>query len=131
MPEPQPASSAADPESALPSVGARIAAFAAILVLAGRQAHYTRGAIDEARAGDSRAAYLLQATAIEDACRLGSTHYNMGETGASSSLAQFKSRFGAVAVPYAEYRYERIPLARFDGFARATVKRILGFRDAS
>ena len=104
---------------------------AAILVLAGRQAHYTRGAIDEARAGDSRAAYLLQATAIEDACRLGSTHYNMGETGASSSLAQFKSRFGAVAVPYAEYRYERIPLARFDGFARATVKRILGFRDAS
>ena len=33
MLEPQPASSAADPESALPSVGARIAAFAAILVL--------------------------------------------------------------------------------------------------
>jgi hypothetical protein len=104
---------------------------AAILVLMGRQAHYTRGAIDEALAGDSRAAYLLQATAIEEACRLGSTHYHMGETGTSTSLAQFKSRFGAVAVPYAEYRYEHIPIARFDDFARSTVKRILGFRDGS
>lgn len=104
---------------------------ASILVLLGRQTHYTRGAIDETLAGESRAAYLLQATAIEDACRLGSTHYHMGETGTSSSLAQFKSRFGAIAVPYAEYRYERVPLARMDGAARNTVKRLLGFRDAS
>lgn len=104
---------------------------AAILVLAGRQAHYTRGAIDEAIAGESRAAYLLQATAIEEACRQGSTHYHMGETGNSTSLAQFKSRFGAVPVTYAEYRYERVPLARVDDFARSAVKRILGFRDAS
>ncbi|WP_119255651.1 GNAT family N-acetyltransferase [Shinella zoogloeoides] len=105
-------------------------AVAAILVLMGRQAHYTRGAVDEALAGESRAAYLLQATAIEDACRFGCTHYHMGETGNSASLAQFKSRFGAVAVPYCEYRYETLPLARLDGLARRTVKRILGFRDA-
>jgi hypothetical protein len=106
-------------------------AAAAILVLTGRQAHYTRGAMDEALAGETRATYLLQATAIEDACRLGSTHYHMGETGNSTSLARFKSRFGAVAVPYAEYRYERIPLSQFDEFARAAAKRILRFRDAS
>lgn len=104
---------------------------AAILVLLGRQAHYTRGAMDEEPAGETRASYLLQATAIEDACNLGCTHYHMGETGSSSSLAQFKSRFGAVSVPYAEYRYERVPLARIDSFARNTVKRIIGFRNAS
>lgn len=104
---------------------------AAILVLMDHQAHYTRGAIDEGLAGESRATYLLQATAIEEACRLGSSHYHMGETGSSASLAQFKSRFGAVAVPYAEYRYERLPLARIDRFARDTVKRVVGFRDAS
>lgn len=104
---------------------------ASTLVLAGRQAHYTRGAMDEGPAGQTHASYLLQATAIEDACRLGCTHYHMGETGSSSSLAQFKSRFGAISVPYAEYRYERVPLARLDAFARNTVKRIIGFRDAS
>lgn len=104
---------------------------AAILVLMHHQAHYTRGAIDEGLAGESRATYLLQATAIEEACRLGSTHYHMGETGNSASLAQFKSRFGAIAIPYAEYRYERVPLARIDSFARSTVKRVVGFRDAS
>jgi hypothetical protein len=104
---------------------------AAILVLSGPQAHYTRGAIDEAFAGDSRAAYLLQAIAIEDACREGSTHYHMGETGNSTSLAQFKSRFGAVPVPYAEYCYEHVPLARLDSFARTSVKGLLGFRDVS
>ncbi|PDT39754.1 hypothetical protein CO656_18920 [Sinorhizobium sp. FG01] len=103
---------------------------AAILVLLGGQAHYTRGAMSEALAGKSGAAYLLQAIAIEDACRRGCTRYHMGETGNSTSLAQYKSRFGAVAVPYAEYRYERFPLARLDWFARGAVKRILGFRDA-
>lgn len=104
---------------------------AAILVLMGHQAHYTRGAMNEGPAGETRASYLLQATAIEDACRLGCTYYHMGETGSSSSLAQFKSRFGAVGTAYAEYRYERLPLARIDGFARQTVKRIMGFRDAT
>lgn len=104
---------------------------AAILVLMDRQAHYTRAAMDEEPAGETRASYLLQATAIEEACRLGCTHYHMGETGSSSSLAQFKSRFGALGVAYAEYRYERVPLARVDGLARRTVKKLIGFRDAS
>jgi hypothetical protein len=34
----------------------------------------------------------------------------MGETGASESLAHFKSRFGALPYDYAEYRVERLPL---------------------
>ena len=54
----------------------------------------------------------------------------MGETGASGSLAQFKSHFGAVPCAYAEYRLERVPVSRLDRGLRGIVKRIVGFRDA-
>lgn len=103
---------------------------AGIIVLTDRNAHYTRGAIDEKRVGNSQAAYLLQKTAIEDACGRSCGHYHMGETGSSQSLARFKSNFGAVAVPYAEYRHERIPLMTLDEKLRATVKGAIGFKDA-
>ena len=104
-------------------------AVAAILVLRDHQAHYTRGAMIEELAGPSHANYLLHAKAIEDACRAGCRHYHMGETGGSRSLAQFKSRFGAEAVPYAEYQYERLPVAWASRSAKAIVKRIIGFKD--
>ncbi|MCV3240692.1 GNAT family N-acetyltransferase [Mesorhizobium sp. ZC-5] len=102
---------------------------AAIVVLMGRQAHYTRGAMDENLAGPTYANYLLHSMAIKDACDRGCTHYHLGETGNSASLAQFKSRFGAVAVPYAEYFRERLPVSAIDGAARRLVKRLIGFRD--
>lgn len=103
---------------------------AAILVLRGRNAHYTRGAMDPELAGPSQANRLLHKVAIEDACRAGCASYHMGESGDSDGLSQFKSRFGAVATPYAEYWVERLPLTRADAALRGAVKRVIGFRDA-
>jgi hypothetical protein len=46
----------------------------------------------------------------------------MGDTGASASLAQFKTRFGAAPVDYREYHLERIPITS----AVKRVRRIVG-----
>jgi hypothetical protein len=101
-------------------------AAAAILVLQDRNAHYTRGAMDEAIAGPSSAAYLLHKRAIEAACEAGCSHYHMGDTGARSSLAQFKTRFGAVEAPFIELRLERLPFSWVDRKARSLITQTLG-----
>lgn len=100
---------------------------AAAIVLRGANAHYTRGAMDAEVAGPTRANYLLHAAAIRDACDAGCRHYHMGETGRSRSLAFFKTRFGADAYPYAEYRFERLPFTPLELRLRAAVKRAIGF----
>nr|CAD6405384.1 GNAT family N-acetyltransferase [Rhizobium sp. Q54] len=102
---------------------------AAILVLYGRNAHYTRGAMDKALAAPTAANYLLHAMAIEEACRRGCESYHMGETGRSKSLADFKEKFGAVAVDYHELRHEKLPLTRVDAMCRGFVKAMLGVKD--
>ena len=102
---------------------------AAAIVLRGRNAHYTRGAMDAPAAGPTAANYLLQAAAIRDACEAGCRHYHLGETGGSESLAFFKTRFGAEAHPYAEYRFESLPLTSVDRMLRNAVKRVIGFTD--
>jgi hypothetical protein len=102
---------------------------AAIIVLQGHNAHYTRGAMDEKLAGPTCANFLLHHLAIMAACEAGCRSYHMGETGRSTSLAQFKSRFGAVATPYAEYLYEQVPLHWIGEQARTLAKRAIGFRD--
>jgi hypothetical protein len=104
-------------------------AVAAALVLRGKNAHYTRGAMDLETAGPTGANYLLQAAAIRDACDAGCRHYHLGETGSSRSLAFFKTRFGAEPRPYAEYRFERLPLTPMERSLRAAVKRVIGFTD--
>lgn len=73
---------------------------------------------------------LLLWTAMEEARAAGCRRYHLGESGVARSVAHFKERFGARAVPYAEYRFERLPLARADALARASVRRALRFRDA-
>jgi lipid II:glycine glycyltransferase (peptidoglycan interpeptide bridge formation enzyme) len=103
---------------------------AALIVLQGTNAHYTRGAMDKELASATHANDLLQRLAIEDACRAGCHHYDMGESGTSESLAHFKSRFGAVGYSYAEYYFERLPLTRWNSQARGMVKQIIGFKDA-
>ncbi len=103
---------------------------AALLVLQGKNANYTRGAMNKDLAGPSQANVLLQKMAIEDACRAGCRYYHMGETGQSSSLSQFKERFGAVAYQYAEYRLERVPITSIDRNLRTFVKKLTGFKDA-
>jgi lipid II:glycine glycyltransferase (peptidoglycan interpeptide bridge formation enzyme) len=102
---------------------------ASIIVLRGKNANYSRGAMDSDRIGNSGANDLLQKLAIEDAARSGCRYYHMGESARSSSLSQFKEKFGAVAYDYAEYRLERLPLTQIDQAARTAVKRLIGFKD--
>jgi hypothetical protein len=102
---------------------------AAIIVLQGENAHYTRGAMDVELAGRSRANYLLHRYAIEDACNAGCRTYHMGETGSSSSLAQFKEALGARPHEYAEYLAEALPFSSIDRGMRTAVKRVLRFKD--
>lgn len=102
---------------------------AAVVVLShGSAASYWRGAMDEAAAGRTRANYLLHRLAIEAACQAGRGAYHMGDTGTSASLAQFKTRFGAVAMDYAEFRAERLPLTQGTRVARRAVEGVVGSR---
>jgi hypothetical protein len=103
---------------------------ASTIVLRGRNASYTRGAMDKDLAGPTHANDLLQWAAIQDAISHGCRTYHLGESGWSSGLARFKEKLGARPVPYAEYRFERLPLTRADEIARGLVKRALRFKDA-
>jgi|tagenome__1003787_1003787.scaffolds.fasta_scaffold20989629_8 hypothetical protein len=103
---------------------------AAIIVLrGGANAHDTRGAMNKALAARGKVNSFLHKTAIEAACRDGCRHYHMGESGASATLAHFKSSFGAQSHVYAEYLIERMPLYRADRAVRNVVKSVIGFRD--
>jgi hypothetical protein len=102
---------------------------AAILVLQGMNATYSRGMMDKELAGPLRANYLLHRLAIEEACAAGCGHYHLGESGGSAPLSQFKARFGARPYAYAEYHIERLPITTLDRRARGVVKRMVGFRD--
>jgi hypothetical protein len=83
-----------------------------VVLFAAGVAAYWRGAMDAALAGPVYANYLLHRTAIQDAADAGCSAYLMGESAPGSSLALFKSRFGAVEQHYATYRIERLPIAR-------------------
>jgi lipid II:glycine glycyltransferase (peptidoglycan interpeptide bridge formation enzyme) len=85
--------------------------------------------MDPQLAGPTRANYLLHRLAIEDACAAGCRRYHMGETGSAAGLAQFKTRFGAGAHPYAEYSFERLPVTSIDQGLRRAAKVALRFRD--
>lgn len=102
---------------------------AAILVLQGANAHYTRGVMNKDLAGPTRANYLLHSLAIEEACAAGCLTYHMGESGTSGSLAQFKTRFGARPHPYAEYHIDPLNLTAVDRQIRGAVKRVIGFKE--
>lgn len=105
---------------------------AAIIVLQdGVNAQDIRGAMDKRLAAPTCANYLLHSLAIEDACQSGCHFYHMGESGSSQSLAHFKTRFGADALPYAEYTIEKLPVSRMDRLARRMIKRLLRFRDTT
>lgn len=103
---------------------------ATILVLQGVNAHYTRGAMDKALAGPSRANFLLHWHAMQAAIERGSRWYQMGESGNNPGLAHFKERFGAKPFDYAEYRIERFPVTKIEDTAKGVVKRLIGFSDA-
>jgi hypothetical protein len=99
------------------------------ITLLGQTAHYTRGAMDIALVGKTRAGDLAQWTALQLACDEGCTAFHMGESGQSDSLARYKEKFGAQPVDYSEIRLERLPYSRVDQGIRSVVKKALRFRD--
>lgn len=102
---------------------------ASIIVLFGVNAHYTRGAMDKDLAGPLRANDLLMWQAIQAACAIDAGSFHLGESGSSTSLADYKERFGARPFDYPELRLERVPITRVDATARTAVKRLIGFRE--
>jgi len=102
---------------------------AAIVVLQGRNASFTRGMMNKELAGPTRANYLLHQLAIEEACNAGCHFYDMGDSGLSSSLAQFKTRFGATPRPYADYFIERMGFTCVEQRARRSAKQLIRFRN--
>ncbi len=132
-----------DPLSKLQQIAARLGescrvsvawvegeAAAGVLVLRTRNAHYTRGAMNEGLAGRTQANKLLHKVEIESACEAGCRSYHMGESRPGSGLARFKSQFGAASIDYASYRIEPLPWHSLDHGARRAVRSLVGFRDA-
>ena len=105
-------------------------AIAGSIVLLGNTAHGTRGAMDRERAAPTRATFLLEWLAIQEAYAAGCASYHLGETGTSEPLAKFKEGFGGRSWTYEDLRIERLPLTRADQALRSGVKRVIGFRDA-
>jgi hypothetical protein len=104
---------------------------AASLVLRYGNVNDARNAMNKELAASTGANDLLLKMSIEDACDAGCRYYHLGESGASKGLADFKERFGAVAYPYAEYYFDRLPVRRLDRLLRVSVKKLVGFRDVS
>ncbi len=102
---------------------------ASAIVLLGKTARYTRGAMDIELASPANATYGLQWRSIQAAYEYGSTRYHMGESGGSAGIAEFKERFGATRFDHHEYRFERLPITRSTDLARGAVKRVIGFTD--
>ncbi len=98
---------------------------ASIVVLQDGNAHYTNGAMDIDLAGPTRASFLLQKLAIEQACAAGCRFYHFGETGQNAGLARFKSQFGAEAYRLPDYHFERVPITAVTSRGRELARRLI------
>lgn len=86
---------------------------ASIVVLAaGSNAIYWRGASDRRLATPTRANDLLMRLAIEEACAEGRRWFHLGESGGVDSLIRWKERFGARPATYEEFRIGGAPPRR-------------------
>ncbi|WP_432483314.1 GNAT family N-acetyltransferase [Kineococcus esterisolvens] len=70
-----------------------------------------RGAQDQQLAGRTHANALLHHLAIEEAVARGDRSYSFGESDPGSSLAAYKSKFGAVDFTWAACSFERFPVS--------------------
>ena len=96
---------------------------AAITVLRGPNDHYTRGAMHKELAGPTRANFLLQWLAIQDACRRGARWYQMGRSGFDGDpVGRFKENFGARAYTFPELRSDMPPIGSLRAFPRAAAR---------
>ena len=93
-----------------------------IVVLShGAAATYWKGATDKTLVGASGATDLLHRRAIEDACLAGRSRYDLGESGLAT-LTAFKESIGARREDHAAYRFERLPLTRWQESLRTALK---------
>jgi hypothetical protein len=101
---------------------------AAIVVLRGPNDHYIRGAMRQELAAPTRATFLLQWLAIQDACARGCRTYQMGQSGWGAYLSRSKENFGARAYEFPELLLEWVPITRLDQIVRGAVKRVIDLR---
>jgi hypothetical protein len=92
-------------------------------------ARATSSAMIKDLAGPVGAMHLLDRVGIEDACAAGCTHYDLGESGAHSGLALYKTGFGAEPQSYRSVVIERLPITEVDAGLRGAVKRVIGFQE--
>lgn len=109
--------------------GVPVAAYVALFDR--RSAWFWMSAMDKTLANRTRAGALLQSLAIEHACAAGIRWFHLGESDPGSGVARFKEGFGAVALPHASFRFERVPLTAVEGRLRAAVGRLSSRRAAA
>jgi hypothetical protein len=80
-------------------------------------------AMNRELARETRATYLLQSLAIEDACQTGARYFHMGESDPGSGVERHKSQFGAAPVRYDALRFERLPLTPAQRLLRTAAQR--------
>jgi lipid II:glycine glycyltransferase (peptidoglycan interpeptide bridge formation enzyme) len=103
---------------------------ASIIVLrAGSQAKYWRGAMNHELASPTRANDLLHKLAIERACHDDCDYYHMGDSRPGSSLAGFKRGFGAEPMDSWSLLRERLPVTAAQRGLRTLVKRAIRYQD--
>ena len=107
------------------------AAAALVFIEPGGNANGVRQAMDTEIVRRTGAGYLLQVSALEEAMRAGCRHFHLGESGQAAGLSDHKERMGGEPSSYAEVQMGRIPIGRADRALRSTLKRAIGFRDAS
>jgi hypothetical protein len=99
-----------------------------IVLQFGRHSLGWLAATDLEQAGETRAGYLLQSLAIEDACRAGARYFHMGESDPGSTVEQFKNHFGPRRIEYHSVRFERLPVSRTQRGLRAAAQRAAQWR---
>ncbi|WP_337059688.1 GNAT family N-acetyltransferase [Kineococcus sp. G2] len=81
-----------------------------------------RGAQDQQLAGRTHANALLHHLAIEEAVARGDRSYSFGESDPGSSLAAYKSKFGAVDLTWRACSFERFPVSAAGAAALRTYR---------
>lgn len=100
-----------------------------IILSAGGNAIYWRGASDKEFANPTRANDLLMKLAIEEACTEGCRWFFMGESGGVGSLIRWKERFGARPAMYEEFQVRGSRADRLGGRFLAPLRRFIPWRD--